>query len=264
MFTILPSSIPSLYGKETLLFTSIAACYKLFPSCISTIKNWKVNPLWLGAGATIILFAKRRPKYTSICFISRWRLAFTFGARLAGVRFVERYIDDPDDATNALRILQTMVKTDKKIHRLVVELGGIETTIKAMKRYDEDNEGVASSGVGLIQAVCGYNIDTDRKLMNCGAIRAVVQAMRRWPNNEEVQASASKALDILASNSDMAIQKKIVDVGGLVTLAEARTIHQNDTRVTRPATHAILLLVTERKDISLSYTEPFVTWQSYI
>ena len=158
MFTIIPSSFPSLFGRETLLFTSIAACKVLFPFCISKIKNCKVNPLWLGAGATIILVAKRRPKYTRrICFISRWRLAFIFGARLAGVRFVERYIDDPDDATNALRILQTMVKTDKKIHKLVVELGGIETTIKAMKRYDADNEGVAVSGVGLIQAVCGYN-----------------------------------------------------------------------------------------------------------
>lgn len=141
------------------------------------------------------------------------------------MQFVERYIDDPDDATNALRILQTMVKTDKKIHKLVVELGGIETTSKAMKRYDGDNEGVAASEVGLIQVVCGYNIATDRKLMNCGAIRVVVQAMRRWPKNEEVQASASKALNILASNKDMAIQKKIIDVGGLVTLAEACTMH---------------------------------------
>lgn len=141
------------------------------------------------------------------------------------MQFVERYIDDPDDATNALRILQTMVKTDKKIHILVVELGGIETTSNAMKRYDEDNEGVAASEVGLIQVVCGYNIATDRKLMNCGAIRVVVQAMRRWPKNEEVQASASKALNILASNKDMAIQKKIIDVGGLVTLAEACTMH---------------------------------------
>ena len=57
MFIILPSSISiaSLYGRETLLFTSIAACKVLSPSCISKIKNCKVNPLWLGAGAAMIL-----------------------------------------------------------------------------------------------------------------------------------------------------------------------------------------------------------------
>lgn len=41
---------------------------------------------------------------------------------------IERYIDDPDDATNALRILQAMVGIDRHIQKLFVELGGIETT----------------------------------------------------------------------------------------------------------------------------------------
>lgn len=173
---------------------------------------------------TAILYIRRKRWHS----ISKWALAFSFGARLAGVRFVERYIDDTNDATNALRILQTMIKTDKHIHKFVVELGGIEATVKAMKRYSEAYDGVAASGTGLISSICGFDASTDHKLMNCGAIRILVEAMTFWPDNEEVQAHASEALNRLAeANQNQGqcsdIKKKIIDVGGLVALAQNET-----------------------------------------
>jgi hypothetical protein len=161
------------------------------------------------------------------------------------VRFVERYIDDPNDATNALRILQTMVMADKHMHKFVVEMGGIETTVKAMKRYSQEHDGVAASGSGLISAICGYDATTDHKIMDCGAIRVLVQAMEYWPDNEEVQAYASDALNRLALNKVRDVQKKIIDVGGLVALAQARTKHQHDARVNSLAAKAIILLVSQ-------------------
>lgn len=163
------SIFQSISNRKTLLITSIGACKVLVPTCISKIGFEAKHPnlICLGASATLLCISIyiRRKYWRSL---SKWKLAFSFGARLAGVRFVERYIDDPDDATNALRILQTMVKTDSHIHKFVIELGGIETTIKAMKRYFKDNEGVAASGAGLISLICGYNTKTDQKLMNCG------------------------------------------------------------------------------------------------
>lgn len=243
------SIFQSISNRKTLLITSIGACKVLVPTCISKIGFEAKHPnlICLGASATLLCISIYiRQKYWRS--LSKWKLAFSFGARLAGVRFVERYIDDPDDATNALRILQTMVKTDSHIHKFVIELGGIETTIKAMKRYFKDNEGVAASGAGLISLICGYNTKTDHKLMNCGAIRVLVQAMEFWPDNEEVQAYASEALNHLASSEVSDIRKKIIDVGGLVALARARTKHQHDARVNKPATKAIILLVTHQSE----------------
>lgn len=252
------------------MLTSIAAYKVLLPACVSKAKaGYVVNHpklFCLGVPATIactVIYIRRKRWHS----ISKWTLAFSFGARLAGVGFVERYIDDPHDATNALRILQTMVKTDKHIHKFVVELGGIETTVKAMKRYSEAFDGVAASGSGLICAICGFDTSTDHKLMNCGAIRVLVEAMEFWPNNEEVQAYASEALNRLAAaNQGSDIQKKIIDVGGLVALAKARTKHQHDARVNSPATSAILLLVTQEKvKLSKSWSSgPITIWQSYV
>jgi len=197
--------------------------------------------------------------------VSKWKIAFSFGARLAGVKFVERYIEDPNDATNALRILQTMVVTDHHIHKIVVELGGIETIVKTMKRFAQECDGVAASGSGLISSICGQDVVTDHKLMNCGAIRVLVEAMTCWPDNEEVQAHSSEALRRLAANQSSGIQKKIVDVGGLVALAQARTKHQHDARVNSPATNAIILLVTrEHEEISKFWSsESIELWQSH-
>ena len=232
-----------------LLLTSIAAYKVIFlPSCISKLGSKVSHPNVVcgcicasitSACTAIYIWHKRKGS------ISKWKLLFSFGARLAGVRFVERYIDDPNDATNALRIIQTMVKTDKHMHKFVVELGGIETTVKAMKRYSQDHDGVAASGSGLVSAICGYDASTDRKLMDCGAIRALVQAMEHWPDNEEVQAYASEALNRLASNKSRDIRKKIIDVGGLVALAQAKTKHQHDARVNSQAANAIILLVSQ-------------------
>jgi hypothetical protein len=130
------------------LFSSIAA-YKckviVLPSCISKLGSKVSHPSVICVCASITIACTaiyiRCKCRTSI---SKWNLLFSFGARLAGVRFVERYIDDPHDATNALRILQTMVKTDKHMHKFVVELGGIETTVKAMKTYSQEHDGVAA------------------------------------------------------------------------------------------------------------------------
>lgn len=179
--------------------------------------------------------------------ISQWRIAITFGARLSALRLVERYIDDSNDATNTLRILQKMILTDEHIRKFVTEVGGIETTIKAMRKYSEESEGVAASGSGLLQALCGYSDGIDRKIMECGGISVLIYAMKHWPENEEVQANACLALSLLASSEDISIRKKIVDVGGLVALAEARTKHQHDVRVSSPAGHAIIRLVANGK-----------------
>jgi len=127
------SLFQTINSHKTLLFSSIAACKVIFlPSCISKLGSKAI------ACTAIYIRCKCRTS------ISKWNLLFSFGARLAGVRFVERYIDDPNDATNALRILQTMVKTDKHMHKFVVELGGIETTVKAMKTYSQEHDGVAA------------------------------------------------------------------------------------------------------------------------
>lgn len=238
----------SISDNGAVLFTSLAAYKVLVPSCISMLgccdNIQYVKSICLGAGlAAVLTFTQIRKSNRYSHFVSKWGLVFSFGTRLAGIRFVERYIDDPNDATNTLRILQTMVSTDHHIHKFIVENGGIETVVKAMKRYSEENDGVAASGSGLIESICGCSYATDEKLMECGAIRVLVEAMRHWPDNEEVQAHASQALNKLASNRSSVIQKKIIDVGGLVALAEARTRHQHDSRVEKPATNAIILLI---------------------
>lgn len=258
----------SLTIHNTFLITTFAASSVFVPSCLSKVVpkvRYSHLIICLGASAAIAcLSVYIRRKYLRCT--SKWMLAFSFGARLAGVRFIERYIDDPNDATNALTILQTMVKTDKHIHKFVVELGGVETTVKAMKRYSEGHDGVASSGSGLISAICGCSSSTDHKLMDCGAIRALVRAMKFHPNNEEVQAHASEALYRLAKSEERDIQKKIIDVGGLIALAQARTNHQHDARVNEPATNAIILLVTqENEPIFKSWSSGQIKiWQNFV
>jgi len=203
--------------------------------------------------------------------------ALKFGGNLATLRLVERYIDDPGDAMNTLSILQTMTAADDHILHGIAEMGGIETTVKALKRFGEDNEGVAASGCGLLKNFCiiGRNGDrtdsdddnsnktmlTHRRVMECGGITTLVQVMRHWPDSEQVQANSCAALEQLAllpaacssttsssgrdsCGDDMTeIQKKIVDVGGLVALAEARTKHQHDARVRDPADRALMALI---------------------
>ncbi|KAL3798936.1 hypothetical protein ACHAWO_010826 [Cyclotella atomus] len=173
-------------------------------------------------------------------------LEFSFGTRLAGIRFIERYIDDANDATNTLRILQTMVRTDKHVHKFIIENGGMETMVKAMKRYNKESDGVAASGSGLIEAVCGCSSETDKKLMECGAIRMLVEAMKQWPDDEEVQAQAAQALNRLAAGKFCVIHKKIID-------AEARTRHQHDVRVQQPTTQAIMSLLSQIPTLRTEY-----------
>lgn len=182
-------------------------------------------------------------------FFSQWNtvpMVLTFGGHMAALRFVERYIDDAADATNTLGILETMTCTDKHILKVVVEAGGIETAIKALKKHSEECEGVACNGCGLLRNICGFSYEYDHKVLECGGINALVQAMRHWPDNEQVQTNASTALDRLASSTDVAIQMKIIDVGGLIALAQARTKHQNDDRVRFPANHALVELVQQK------------------
>jgi hypothetical protein len=235
-----------------LFFTSLSlAAYKmLIPTCSKVLGYFNlcndkcIKSVCVGTGIVAFLaLARMRKPHRHMQFVSKWGIVFSFGTRLAGMRFVERYIDDANDAMNTLRILQTMVRTDKHIHKFIVENGGIETMVKAMKRYNEESDGVAASGSGLIEAVCGRSSETDKRLMECGAIRVLVEAMKQWPDNEEVQAQAARALNRLAAGKSCAIQKKIIDVGGLVALAEARTRHQHDARVEKPATNAIILLI---------------------
>jgi hypothetical protein len=168
--------------QKTLLLTSIAA-YKviLLPSCISKLGSKVSHPNVVcgcicasitSACTAIYIWHKRKGS------ISKWKLLLSFGARLAGVRFVERYIDDPNDATNALRILQTMVKTDKHMHKFVVELGGIETTVKAMKRYSQEHDGVAASGSGLVSSMCGY--DASPQTANLWIVELFVPLCKPW------------------------------------------------------------------------------------
>ena len=147
------------FRKETLLVTSLAA-FKILhspPNLDDATSHTLRKTLWLCIGAAVLYSAVHLKKHITHRFrsLSKWKLAFTFGAHLAGVKFVERYFDDPDDATNALQILQTMVGTDNHIRKLLIELGGLEITVKAMKRYGDDCEGVAVNGVGLIQAIVG-------------------------------------------------------------------------------------------------------------
>jgi hypothetical protein len=178
-------------------------------------------------------------------------MALKFGGHLAALRFVERYIDDPADATNTMRILETMTCSDQHILKAVVEMGGIETSIKALKKFTEESESVASNGCGLLCNFCGYSAEYNRRVLECGGITAIVQAMKQWPENEQVQIHASTALDRLASDGDSAVRMKIVDVGGLITLAQARTTHQNDMRVSLPTNHALVQLVQqEQKQLS--------------
>ena len=112
--------------------------------------------------------------------------ALRFGGHLASLRVVERYIDDPHDATNTLRILQTMTCTDDHIRKIIADVGGIETAVKAMKRFSEENEGVAASGCGLLQNICGHDKKSDLRVLECGGISAIVRAMKSWPENEIV------------------------------------------------------------------------------
>jgi len=65
---------------------------------------------------------------------------------------VERYIDDPEDALNS-SILETMSYTDKHILKIIGDMGGIETAVKALKKYLDDTEGIAWHGYGLISNV---------------------------------------------------------------------------------------------------------------
>lgn len=139
-----------------------------------------------------------------------------------------------------------MTGTDGRILQMVSEMGGIESTVKALKKHSEDYEEVASSGCGLLMNICGYSDLADAALLECGGITAIVQAMRYWPDNERLQCYACTALDRLATTPNKDIHKKIIDVGGLLTLAEARSKHQNDVRVKLPASHAIVALVQEK------------------
>jgi Armadillo/beta-catenin-like repeat len=178
--------------------------------------------------------------------VSRWNMVatfVTFGGKLGALRLVERYIDDPDSAMNALSILQTMTNTDDYVRTAVAEMGGIETTVKALKKYSDENEGVASSGCGLLMNFCTTNDKARQRVLKCGGITTLVKAMRQWPDSEHVQAHACTALAYLASSPEAAIRKKIIDVGGLVALAEARTKHQHDDRVRLPAEGGLLALV---------------------
>jgi len=193
------------------------------------------------------VLAGRRSRSNRFSRWSTFSMALKFGGNLFALRFVERYIDDPADAMNTLSILETMTYTDKHILKVVAEMGGIETAVKALKKYSEESEGVAWKGCGLLRNVCGYNADFDEKVLECGGITALVQAMTHWPDNEQVQTFACTALDRLASSSDEAVRKKIIDVGGLVALAQARTKHQNDVRVRLPADHALIELVQQNK-----------------
>jgi hypothetical protein len=269
MLTMITKLLPSIH--PIVLFSPFFAAVKILQFRVYQnfdAANAVKKTLWFSTGVALFCTGIHCIKKVSVRHfqaISKWKLAFTFGAHLAGLRFVERYFEEPNDAMNALCILQTMVKTDRHIHKLVVELGGIETSVKVIKKFGDRNEGVAVSGVGLIQAICGYNNATDQKLLECGAIRVIVQVTRHWPENEVLQANACKALDRLASNKDVSIQKKIIDVGGLVALAEARTRHQNDERVYKPATHAILLLVSQGLEpVQTPYDDPIVFWKSLV
>ena len=255
-------SNPLIHGKESLVFASIALCKVFIPmhqyvgATIQKIKlGWYSNVfskgLVLGVGAAVVATTACVQSCIAISHaLPRISIATTFGARLAGLRLVERYIDDPTDAMNTLRILQTMVQTDGHIRKLIAEIGGIEITVKAMRKHADDSEGVAANGSGLLRAVCEYNDGmNDRKIMEHGGISVLVNAMKHWPENEEVQANACMALDLLAANCDIAIRKKIIDVGGLVILAEARTKHQHDIRISVPAAHAIIELVARDKEL---------------
>jgi hypothetical protein len=70
------------------------------------------------------------------------------------LRFMNRYIDNPDDAIDTLTILRTMTDTDENIRQLIGQMGGIEMAVKAMKNFSLDHEGVATSGCGLLMNFC--------------------------------------------------------------------------------------------------------------
>ena len=181
--------------------------------------------------------------------LTRWSLlsiAMKFGGHLAVLRFIERYIEDSEDATNTLSILQTMTCTDEHMTDIAAKVGCIEITVKALKRFSEKSETVACSGCGLLMNISGRSLEIDKRIMENGGITVLVQAMQNWPQNELVQTYACTALDRLADSQSSSIIKKIIDVGGLVALAEARTRHQHDARVVRPASHALVELVQRK------------------
>jgi len=180
---------------------------------------------------------------------TRWSMlsiAMKFGGHLAVLRFIERYIEDSEDATNTLSILQTMTCTDEHMTDIAAKVGCIEITVKALKRFSEKSETVACSGCGLLMNISGRSLAIDKRIMESGGINVLVQAMQQWPQNELVQTYACTALDRLADSPSSAIIMKIIDVGGLVALAEARTRHQHDARVVRPAAHALVELVQHK------------------
>jgi hypothetical protein len=190
---------------------------------------------WLQLGGTYF--------FTRVGMLST---ALRFGGHLAALKFMDQYICEPETAVETLTILQTMAASDEHIQRLIVELGGIETTVKALKKHSEDYEEVAREGCGVLMNVCRVD-NVGQAIVECGGITAIVQAMQFWPNDERVQSYACKAFDQLATLPNGSIRKKIIDTGGLVAIAEARTKHQNDISVRLPAEHALIaLLCSER------------------
>jgi hypothetical protein len=175
--------------------------------------------------------------------VSMLSTAFRFGGHMATLKFMDQYIGEPETAVDTLIILQTMATTDDHVRRLIVEMGGIETTVKALKQYSEDYDGVARGGCGVLMSVCGVDAVGD-VIQGCGGIAAIVQAMKFWPDDERVQSYACAALHQLATGPNDTMRKKIIDVGGLVAIAEARTKHQNDSSVRTPAENALVTLLS--------------------
>jgi len=128
--------------------------------------------------------------------------------------------DDKSAAAALVKLVELARKGDK-YEAAVVEGGGIECIIDAMRKYSS-NVVVQQNGCAALRGLA-TSADNQVLIAALGGIPCILEAMRSYPNNAVIQENGCAALKNLASEKKN--QVTIVDVGGLQCILKAMRQH---------------------------------------